>query len=1008
MINNEEDVKNKIVLPYLNSLGISLDEVQYEKNFSFKLGKNTYKVGKRNSKKAIGFSDILYRMGDKNLFVIEVKDEDVEILNDDIEQAISYARLVHPIAPFAVVTNGKDTKILDVITKEDLTNTPLTNSRYWKNGLTLSTEEELEQRYLALKFFINYSKENLEAFTRSQVDERISALRGDKDNLTKKYIPELYLPKEDVISDFDNYLQSNSFLFGLLGEAGVGKTNTLCFLTEKYLSENIVFFFNGTELVNDIFSSIKDDCNWFFSAHLEIEEIFVRLVSLTDEKRKLIIFIDAIDEVIISDFALILNDFVKRIKKYPQIKLCISSKSTEWSKFLTIKGNPSALIDVLYPPESDLTKRDNSESNVKGIMLSRFGDDELNQLDELYRSIFHFKGDLNLDVKKELRLGFILRIFSHVYANKDVPTSINDSRLFEEYLNKILEKLDYEKGLNYLTAIARVILDEQKTNTRFDLSAGLVEETKLREMLGLNPNEKIYPELFSYNILNRVNGEDNSSYVGFYFSEFRNFIMSAKVLKLHTLSNKIFSEILEKYVQDDIGHEVLLWYLRNANYSHKKIFQDFYYTKAQVFIVSYNEMLNTNFPRIKDKFDPYTKGEIGLLIDNDFNDRLRSYSFYPLKSDNENKLQIISGKMDLDSIHRDYGVNTLRSSRSDFLSSNSEIYAREIIFKQLKDIVKKGDLYEDENEGILTEKILAIMSKYSSELGITEKSIYRHTINVEKLLPVNLKDVLNKIKYKYAQLHFEDLQRQVLIDIGKIKVNYDGKGYTYSLNKNILDSNLINRAAQDAVDKNLDIPERNISGSFPPFRVLKKSIIALNKEEIIEPLLPSPDVDSKDINSNLIRRGGDRRLIPDNVLAQYSDEQLVKYTNTFFTLFLEEYKVLIEKNFIGLGNKFKLYKSMPVLIYCQLRPHRGWSLEYGIKQHVRNEVFVELNPTTSLWKSSPKEYLTVYGSRIESILWNSDTVPLDKNLSFEKAKDNCMLRNFTYKWIKNEMEKIFA
>ncbi len=33
--------------------------------------------------------------------------------SDDIDQAISYSRLVHPIAPFSLITNGKEIRIFD-------------------------------------------------------------------------------------------------------------------------------------------------------------------------------------------------------------------------------------------------------------------------------------------------------------------------------------------------------------------------------------------------------------------------------------------------------------------------------------------------------------------------------------------------------------------------------------------------------------------------------------------------------------------------------------------------------------------------------------------------------------------------------------------------------------------------------------------------------------------------------------------------------------------------------
>ena len=51
--------------------------------------------------------------------MVEVKAPDEKLTDDDRDQAISYARLVHPIAPFALVTNGRDDwKLYDSITKD--------------------------------------------------------------------------------------------------------------------------------------------------------------------------------------------------------------------------------------------------------------------------------------------------------------------------------------------------------------------------------------------------------------------------------------------------------------------------------------------------------------------------------------------------------------------------------------------------------------------------------------------------------------------------------------------------------------------------------------------------------------------------------------------------------------------------------------------------------------------------------------------------------------------------
>lgn len=134
---NEEDLKNKIILPYIKSLGIGADEIKFEKSFDVVLGKSSYKKKKNELvENAGGRSDILCKKGDMNLFIVEVKSDEVEIDNNDVDQGISYARLVHPIAPFVLVTNGKETRVVDTITKEELKGTAI-KTNFWDSGCRL-------------------------------------------------------------------------------------------------------------------------------------------------------------------------------------------------------------------------------------------------------------------------------------------------------------------------------------------------------------------------------------------------------------------------------------------------------------------------------------------------------------------------------------------------------------------------------------------------------------------------------------------------------------------------------------------------------------------------------------------------------------------------------------------------------------------------------------------------------------------------------------------------------
>ncbi len=75
-LSTEEDVKIKIVLDYLKSLGFKEDELSFEDSFLLYLGRSTYKIDTLEQRtKAQPRLDILVRRNNINLFVVEVKSD---------------------------------------------------------------------------------------------------------------------------------------------------------------------------------------------------------------------------------------------------------------------------------------------------------------------------------------------------------------------------------------------------------------------------------------------------------------------------------------------------------------------------------------------------------------------------------------------------------------------------------------------------------------------------------------------------------------------------------------------------------------------------------------------------------------------------------------------------------------------------------------------------------------------------------------------------------------------
>jgi len=92
-------------LPFLDSKAI-----RHQMRFSLRLGGKQIKIdGKAGA--ATGRLDILLIQDDRPLVVLELKRPGSELREDDRAQGLSYARLLEPMAPLVVVSNGSETNI---------------------------------------------------------------------------------------------------------------------------------------------------------------------------------------------------------------------------------------------------------------------------------------------------------------------------------------------------------------------------------------------------------------------------------------------------------------------------------------------------------------------------------------------------------------------------------------------------------------------------------------------------------------------------------------------------------------------------------------------------------------------------------------------------------------------------------------------------------------------------------------------------------------------------------
>ncbi|RKI37302.1 hypothetical protein D7Y27_25935 [Corallococcus sp. AB004] len=89
--------------------------IQHQLTFSVRLGHHVHEVDSRTqARTARGRLDILVTWNGKPWGVLELKAPSVPLDKDDERQGLSYARLVEPPAPLVVITNGDETRVLQV------------------------------------------------------------------------------------------------------------------------------------------------------------------------------------------------------------------------------------------------------------------------------------------------------------------------------------------------------------------------------------------------------------------------------------------------------------------------------------------------------------------------------------------------------------------------------------------------------------------------------------------------------------------------------------------------------------------------------------------------------------------------------------------------------------------------------------------------------------------------------------------------------------------------------
>jgi len=649
-VDTEEDVRIAVV-KYFHELGFGLDEIRTETSFTIQLGHNTLLVeGQEVSQRdrVTGRSDILLTQNGRPLAIVETKSPGHALNEKDALQALSYARLLLEMAPYAIVTNGRDTRVYDTFAPILTTLETPTESLWAKNGQQLPSIGD-DLRIEAAKKLIEVNPQTLRTFCQKQVAQAMEDIKGSPQE-AKMYIPEVYVSRQDVEEKFNGWLVSDMPCFAVVAESGLGKTNFMCATAEKLVAEHFVLFYPAIRLIEGLEAAVRNDFVWEFRRERGFAYIVERFTTIAREHdRKFVIFIDGLDEFTGNQHQLKneLLDLVHRLRGTP-IRLCLSCKSFDWGNFVIDNGRSFNRIARSIYPSRQIEASNQSGSiyspdphNI-GIWLQEYTDDELEATFSKYKEVFLLQGDLQGTTRSECRMPLILRLLADVWRgrNRDIPSEISQREVFDWYwalqMSKVRQKFAAER---WLSTLARLSVESGNRQ--------IAQSVLFEELSPTDVQDEIYHDLVRYGFLQVTYDKYGNHMLTFGQEKMRSYVYTLKVQTWPAQPTKELAIMVCELLNNPMGLETVDFYLRVIDRGETRLLTDVGLYNIHLFVellgavklkssvltsssdeeqqkalishleqyvTAYSELSRHYFLEQSEKLEPYMKGEVGIWI----------------------------------------------------------------------------------------------------------------------------------------------------------------------------------------------------------------------------------------------------------------------------------------------------------------------------------------------------------------------------------------------------------
>lgn len=243
--------------------------VRHQLRFSVRLGGRQVEIDGKAGASASGRLDILLIQDNNPIAVLELKRPGTELRDDDRAQGLSYARLLNPMAPLFVVSNGSETRIY-----RTYDNTPWqpSNSQGQSVEALLKTSAQLavDDQQDAIATLLGPTSGAARSIINGVSEATIAELTGDWGDRLRPFATSLSFPRT-ATTWIAEELDRGRRIIILSGAPLAGKSNVLRELWKHYAGseKTEVLFIEGSSVRHGVLRSLADalsrDLDWHVS-----------------------------------------------------------------------------------------------------------------------------------------------------------------------------------------------------------------------------------------------------------------------------------------------------------------------------------------------------------------------------------------------------------------------------------------------------------------------------------------------------------------------------------------------------------------------------------------------------------------------------------------------------------------------------------------------------------------------------------------------------------------------